>query len=896
MKILSNLMILGFASSAFGWTPAQEAPALPLGSFVLPEGMEITPWAVSPALFNPTNIDIDHRGRIWATEGVNYRRKSDRQALGDRIVILEDRDGDGKCDQSQVFWQDPELVSPLGIAVFDNVVIVSQPPHLLKLTDVNRDLKFDPDDGDTREVLLTGFNGRNHDHSLHSLTAGPDGKWYFNQGNTCGVFTDKSGKTFRIGSHYYKSGGGEWPVDTKAISGEASDDGFVYVGGFTIRMNPDASRAECIGHGYRNSYEQTITSRGHVFQNDNDDPPACRTSHVIEYGNAGYFSNDGSRFWNADRRPGQDTPVSHWRQQDPGSMPAGDVYGGGSPTGIAYYENGALGEKYIGTLLSCEAARNVIFSYQPSPDGAGFGLQRTDFVTTNPEKAFVGADFTGGGNSRAADSDRDANRFNFRPSDICVGPDGALYVSDWTDPRVGGHDTRDDAASGVIYRIAPKGFKPIIPKLDLNTIQGAVLALKSPAVNVRSLGFEKLKSSGPAAFNFVAQVMKDSNPYVASRAIWLLPYLGEKGKALLDSILSHKDPSQRLTAFRAIRRTDGQIDDLPYALKLSTDPAPEIRAEAASAMRYRKFAEARDVLINVAKGYDGRDRSYLEILGVGAGHHTDELWQALVETMKPGAPAAWSDTFARLTWRLKPEAAIPALKARALADRLSADQRQFAVDSIAFIKSRNAANALMELAAEAPSLKEKVVWWLTNRSEGEWAEFNLKPELEKRGIIEKSVALIEMTVPAKPESLKFTVADVLALKGDAAKGKLAAGRCIMCHKIDAAGPDYGPELKGFASRQPPEVIAKSLIDPSADIAHGFEGTAIQLKDGKWIDGQIIADGDPIVIRSTGGFTQKVPKNQVGGRKPLDRSLMLGADQLGLGAQDIADIIEWMKTY
>jgi putative heme-binding domain-containing protein len=136
----------------------------------------------------------------------------------------------------------------------------------------------------------------------------------------------------------------------------------------------------------------------------------------------------------------------------------------------------------------------------------------------------------------------------------------------------------------------------------------------------------------------------------------------------------------------------------------------------------------------------------------------------------------------------------------------------------------------------------------------------------------------------------------LDLKGDAVKGKLAAGRCIMCHQIDGAGPDYGPALKGFASRQPPEVIARAIVDPSADIAHGFEGTAIHLKDGKWIDGQVVADGDPVVIRSTGGMTQKVPKSQISGRNAMDRSLMLGADQLGLTAQDVADIIAWMKTY
>jgi hypothetical protein len=69
-------------------------------------------------------------------------------------------------------------------------------------------------------------------------------------------------------------------------------------------MNPDGTHAEIIGNGYRNSYEQTINSRGYVFQNDNDDPPACRTSHVLEHGNAGFFSADGKRSWQADQRPG----------------------------------------------------------------------------------------------------------------------------------------------------------------------------------------------------------------------------------------------------------------------------------------------------------------------------------------------------------------------------------------------------------------------------------------------------------------------------------------------------------------------------------------------------------------------------------------------------------------
>jgi putative membrane-bound dehydrogenase-like protein len=883
LKFLPGVAVLASAQSLLAWAPSQEAPAMPLSSFVVPDGLEITPWATSPALFNPTNMDIDHLGRIWVAEGINYRVKSDRQPAGDRIVILEDTDKDGKCDRSSVFWQDPELVSPLGVAVFDNVVIVSQPPNLLKLTDVNRDGKFEPAAGDTREVLLTGFLGSNHDHSLHSVTAGPDGKWVFSQGNMSGGFTDKSGKVFRISCAY-----------SSKEPAQPSDDGFTYVGGYTVRMNPDGTKAEIIGHNYRNSYEQTVTSRGFVFQNDNDDPPACRTTHVLEHGSAGFFSKDGTRFWKADMRPGQTTPVAEWRQEDPGSMPAGDVYGGGSPTGIAYYENGALGEKFNGTLLSCEAARNVIFGYQPLLDGAGFKLERHDFVTTNPEKEFDGADFTGGSKKKltAIAPGTDVLKFNFRPSDVCVGPDGALYIADWTDSRVGGHQTNDDAASGVIYRVAPKGFKPNVPQFDLSTIDGAVTALKSPAVNVRSLGFEKLKSSGAAAFDALAAVLKDENPYIAARAIWLLPYLGEKGRTQLDTLLASKDPAIRLTAFRAIRRTDGAIDSLPYARKLAADPAPEIRAEAAMAVRYRSFEEAKDVLLTVAKGYDGQDRSYLESLGLGTGKHTAALWQALE---KPSNPLEWTDTLARLTWRLMPEAAVPTLKARATA-ALSADQRKLALDSIAFIPSMASAEALMEIAANTPDMKDSAVWWLANRSEGEWAHFGLGDELEKRGLVEKPVPLVEVQMPAKPISMKYSVADVLALKGDAARGKIAAGRCIMCHQIDGAGPDYGPALKGFGSRQPPEVIARSIIDPSVDIAHGYEGKILTLIDGKVIHGRLIAEGATLVVQSTGGLTQHVKKEKVAQNKPLKQSLMLSADQLALTAQDVADIIEWMKGY
>lgn len=215
--------------------------AVPVEQFTAMDGLEVTLWAESPLLQNPTNIDFDTQGRLWVAEGVNYRGKAGRQPEGDRIVILEDTKGAGKADKTTVFVQDPKLAAPLGVAVLDDKVVVSQPPDLLVYTDANKDGV-----PEKHEALLTGFNGRQHDHSLHSVTAGPDGQWHFNQGNTGAQFQDKDGRKFYMGSPYMLGN----------IAGKQSDDGQVWIGGFSVRMNPDGTAVTIVGHNYRNSYSK----------------------------------------------------------------------------------------------------------------------------------------------------------------------------------------------------------------------------------------------------------------------------------------------------------------------------------------------------------------------------------------------------------------------------------------------------------------------------------------------------------------------------------------------------------------------------------------------------------------------------------------------------------------
>lgn len=870
-------------------------PALvPAELFAVPdEHLEVTVWARSPLLRNPTNLDIDKDGRVWVAEGVNYRRSSGRRPEGDRIVVIEDTDGDGVADKSWTFVQEKFLVAPLGVAVFDNQIVVSQTPDLIVYTDVNRNLRFDPG-VDKREVLLTGFNGRNHDHSLHSVHAGPEGRWYFSAGNCGALFKDRSGRQFRVGGPYdFKPVTADAPklFENTEIAGRKSDDGHVWIGGFAASVNPDGTRAEIIGHNFRNSYEQAVTSFGDMFQNDNDDPPACRVAYVMEGGNAGFASRDGQRSWQADRRPGQATPVAEWRQEDPGVMPAGDVYGGGSPTGVAFYENGALGEKWRGLLLTCEAGRNVVFGYQPTPQGGGFKLERMDFLTSNKERAFAGSDFLGGNNSVT----RELKTF-FRPSDVCVGPDGAVYVTDWFDPRVGGHADLDDAAQGAIYRIAPKGFKSQPEKVDYTTTAGQIRALKSPAVNVRHTGFVKLRAKGERVLSPVLTVLDEANPHVSARAIWLLAQLGPRGRAQVEQLLRSADDTRRLVAFRALRRAGENPARL--ADKMADDASPAVRREVALALRNVPLANSAAALLKVARKFDGQDAHYLEAIGLGAKGKEAALYD-LFKNEIGNVTLGWTDAFSALAWRLGAPQSVGDLKTRALAASLKLEERKRMMTAIAFVPTQEAANAMVDLALDADfKFKSDALWWLFNRKDNEWKAFGLEAVMKARGLYDPdTVEVSPVVMPELPDapSPYPPMAELLKLTGDAKRGEQMSVVCHTCHRVGAAGIEFGPDLTAFGRTQPREVILKSLIDPSAEIAHGYDGSEVRTKDGVIVHGIVVSNGDPVIITSMAGQTQTIPRKKIQHVRKLNRSLMFPAAMLGLDAQMLVDITAFLQT-
>ena len=152
----------------------------------VPPGFRVTTFAAEPDVKQPIGFSIDDRGRLWVAEAYNYPVHGDK--AGDRIIILEDEDGDGRFDKRTVFYDKLNYVT--GIEVGFGGAWVMSPPNLYFIPDANKD---DVPDSEP-QVLLDGFGNHANAHNLaNGFAWGPDGWLYGTHGRTNWSLVGKPG-------------------------------------------------------------------------------------------------------------------------------------------------------------------------------------------------------------------------------------------------------------------------------------------------------------------------------------------------------------------------------------------------------------------------------------------------------------------------------------------------------------------------------------------------------------------------------------------------------------------------------------------------------------------------------------------------------------------------------
>ena len=127
-----------------------------------------------PEVAAPIQMRWDSRGRLWVSCSTTYPHVYPGNEPNDKLIILEDVDGDGRADKSTVFADNLHI--PLSFEFGNGGVYISDMPNLTFLKDINGD-----DKADVRTALLTGFGTEDSHHALHDLTWTPDGDLIFRE-------------------------------------------------------------------------------------------------------------------------------------------------------------------------------------------------------------------------------------------------------------------------------------------------------------------------------------------------------------------------------------------------------------------------------------------------------------------------------------------------------------------------------------------------------------------------------------------------------------------------------------------------------------------------------------------------------------------------------------------
>ena len=510
-----------------GLTPDEAARAMSL-----PPGFKATAFAGEPAVHQPIAFTIDERGRLWVVENYAYPHWSPYGR--DRILILEDTDGDGRHDTSKVFYDQLNFAS--GIAVGHGGVWVGSPPYLLFIPDKNRD---DTPDGPPQPVL-DGWGAHDTHETLNSFVWGPDGWLYGNQG----VFTH---------SNVGKLG--------------ARDKDRTPLNACVWRYHPTKKIFEIFAEGMSNQWGLDFNDVGDAFVT------ACVIPHLYHVIQGGHYQRQSGQHFNPYAYGEIKTIADHFHYDrgvkwSDARFGAGgtDLAGGGhAHAGTLIYLGDNFPAEYRGALFTHNVLGSRINQEKLVPSGSGYiGSHAPDFMRAN-------------------------DRW-FRGLRLELGPDGSLFNSDWYDARACHQQHPQDRTNGRIYKISYGQPKPV--KVDLSALSSAELVKHQLHPNEwfvrRSRLLLQERGADPEVHAALLALVR-SHPDVTRklRALWALHVTrGLTGTVALELLQS---PEAQVRGWTVQLMTEDRSPSpalvSAFAGLARSDPSPVVRRFLASAAR-----------------------------------------------------------------------------------------------------------------------------------------------------------------------------------------------------------------------------------------------------------------------------------------------------------------------
>ncbi len=505
-----------------------------------------------PELVNPVQMAFDPQGRLWVAAWDSYPHWKPKDELDDKLLILEDTNGDGRADKCITFAGG--LHNPTGFEFWNGGVLVANAPDLLFLKDVDGD-----DRADVRERVISGLDSADTHHGSNSFTFDPGGALYMQEG------------TF----HHSQV---ETPYGPPVRLANAG----------VFRYKPRAQKFEVyVSYGFANPH-------GHAFDHWGQDIVVDGTGANPFH--AALFSGH-VEFPNKHPRP----PMVY----QPRTRPC---------PGIEYLYSRHFPPEMQGNLL----VGNVIgfqgiLQYKVEDKGASFTATEVEPILSSSDPSF-------------------------RPADFEIGPDGALYFTDWQNPIIGHmqHNLRDpsrDRTHGRVYRVTYEGRPLMQPaKIAGQPIPALLDLLKEPEARVRYRAKLELSARNSdevlAAVDRWVPALDAGDPQFEHHlleALWVKQHHNFVDQRLLERLLTAQDFRARAAATRVLCYWRDRLSDpLGTLRKLAADPAPRVRLEAVRAASFFDVPEAVEIPVIAA---ELPSDEYLDFVSKETHNTLEPVWQ-----------------------------------------------------------------------------------------------------------------------------------------------------------------------------------------------------------------------------------------------------------------------------